>query len=282
MKHNASVDSVVEFKNVEKFYGKTQVLGPISFELRRGQITVFLGANGAGKSTTFKLMLGLRQPTTGSVKLLGHSPRDPGARAKVGYTSQDLSYPSHLTAREVLHLVSSHFDRPVPLDEMRTRFGLEKIWKNQLGGISGGERRRVGLACALVGRPELLVLDEPTTGLDPDSRKLLWKEIESFRLLGGTVLLSTHDLREAGEIGDRVLLIDVGQIKIDGSIEEILKTINFKKISYELDGREIETTSMASDQDLKRLIESGVPFKGLEIRSLDLEEAIEIYRGTTR
>lgn len=272
---------LVEFRNVTKAYGgdKKPLLGPISFNLHRGQITVFLGPNGAGKSTTFKLMLGLREPTAGSISLLGLPPRDPAARARVGYTSQDLSYPAHLSAKEILTLVGSHFENPISKDELCRRFQLEKIWNHQLGGLSGGEKRRVGLACALIGRPELLVLDEPTTGLDVDAKRVLWNEISQFKLAGGTVLLSTHDLAEAGTMADRVLLIDAGLIKLDGTMADILKPIDFKKVVYFEDGVRKEHTWRDSDSELRSLIAAGVNFQDLEVRKLGLEEALEIYRG---
>lgn len=183
-----------------------------------------------------------------------------------------------LTAKEVLSLVSSHFQNPVSLIELRERFDLSKIWTNKLGGLSGGERRRVGLACAIVGRPELLILDEPTTGLDVESRKLLWNELRQFKASGGAILMATHDLYEAGLIGDRVLLLDKGQLRIDGSMEQILSPIDFKRIRYEVAGQWTELSVRESDQEVRRLIESRVEFRNLEIRRLGLEEALEIHR----
>lgn len=272
---------LAEFKTVTKAYGASRnpLLGPVSFGLHRNQITVFLGPNGAGKSTTFKLLLGLREPTSGSVSLFGRSPRDPLARAKVGYTSQDLSYPAHLSAKEILSLVGAHFENPVSREEMCERFQLEKIWSHQLGGLSGGEKRRVGLACALMGQPELLVLDEPTTGLDVDAKRLLWQEISRFKLSGGTVLLSTHDLTEAGTMADRVLLIDGGLIKLDGTMTEILEPIDFKKAVYRQNGVRHEHTWRDSDTEIRNLVQSGIGFEDLEVRKLGLEEALEVYRG---
>lgn len=279
-----SASVLAKFENVTKSYirssGHKPEIGPLSFELRRNEITVFLGPNGAGKSTAFKLLMGLREPSSGNITLFGSSPRSPETRKRVGYTSQDLSYPAHLSAKEVLHLVSAHFENPVPLSELCDRFDLAKIWSNKLGGLSGGERRRVGLACALVGRPELLVLDEPTTGLDVDSRRQLWEEIRAFKQAGGAILMATHDLHEAGLIGDRVLLLHKGQLKLDGSMQDILAPIDFKRVRYEVAGQITEVSVRDSDSEIRKLIETRVEFRNLEIRRLGLEEALEIHRGT--
>ena len=277
-----SPTALARFQDVTKSYrkqaGGQPEIGPLSFELRKNEITVFLGPNGAGKSTAFKLLLGLREPSSGAVTLFGDSPRNPATRRRVGYTSQDLSYPAHLSAKEVLHLVSSHFPNPVPLPDLRSRFELEKIWNNKLGGLSGGERRRVGLACALLGHPELLVLDEPTTGLDVESRRLLWNEIRAFKAAGGAVLMATHDLHEAGHIGDRVLLLHKGRLRLDGSMAEILAPIDFKRLRYEVDGAITEISVRESDLEIRRLIETNVEFRNLEVRRLGLEEALEFHR----
>ncbi len=271
--------SIADFENVEKSYLGKAALGPISFRLSAGQVTVFLGPNGAGKSTTFKILLGLREPTKGIARLFGHSPRSPEARLRVGYTSQDLSYPAHLNTSEVLSLVKGHFRNTFDLEELKRRFQLERVWKSKLGGLSGGERRRVGLACAMIGRPELLILDEPTTGLDVDSRKQLWQEIESFKKQGGSVLLATHDLHEAGLIADRVLLLEKGQLRIDGTIEEILKPIDFKRLRYQSNGKVVEESVKDSDAKIRDLVKQGTHFENLEVRRLGLEEALEIHAG---
>lgn len=280
--HAENTSVLASFQDVTKTYRLTKdkqpEIGPLNFELRRNEITVFLGPNGAGKSTAFKLLLGLREPSSGKVSLFGDSPRNPKTRSRVGYTSQDLSYPAHLSAKEVLHLVSAHFSDPVPLPELRERFDLGKIWSNKLGGLSGGERRRVGLACALLGRPELLVLDEPTTGLDVESRRLLWNEIRAFKTSGGSVLMATHDLHEAGLIGDRVLLLHRGRLRLDGSMAEILAPIDFKTLRYEVEGTATEISVRESDLEIRRLVETKVAFRNLEVRRLGLEEALEFHR----
>jgi ABC-2 type transport system ATP-binding protein len=282
---NSSASVLAKFENVTKSYKiksdpSSPEIGPLSFELRKNEITIFLGPNGAGKSTAFKLLLGLRLPNSGRVTLFGSSPRSSETRKRIGYTSQDLSYPAQLSTKEILHLVSAHFDNPVPIAELCERFDLIKIWSNKLGGLSGGERRRVGLACALAGRPELLILDEPTTGLDVESRAKLWSELREFKKSGGAILMATHDLHEAGLIGDRVLLLHEGKLKLDGSLQEILAPIDFKRLRYEISGQTIELSVRDSDSEIRKLVEARTEFQNLEIKRLGLEEALQIHRGS--
>ena len=271
--------NVVEFQNVERQHSETNGVGPLTFCLSESQVTVFLGPNGAGKTTTFKMLLGLSRPSAGTIRVWGKNAGSPEVRARIGYTSQDLTYPQHLNAKEILDLISVHFENPLPTLELRERFQLEKVWNKQLGGLSGGERRRVGLACALIGKPKLLVLDEPTTGLDSDGKKRLWREIARFRETGGSVILSTHDIAEASSIGDRVLLIDQGKIQIDGKIAEIAGPLDYKRVRFDRDSATHEYISRQSDIDARELFLSGSQVSNLEIRRLNLEEALEIYRG---
>lgn len=271
--------NVVEFENVERLHLASNCVGPLSFCLTEKQVTVFLGPNGAGKTTTFKMLLGLTRPSAGTIMVWGQNAGLMEVRSRIGYTSQDLTYPPHLTPEEILDLLSSHFSKPSPPAELRERFQLEKVWRKQLGGLSGGERRRVGLACALIGKPKLLVLDEPTTGLDADGKKRLWREIANFREEGGSVILSTHDLSEASSIGDRVLLIDQGKIQLDGGLAEITGSLDYKRIRFARDGTTQEYISRQSDIDARELLQSGSHVSNLEIRRLNLEEALEIYRA---
>ncbi len=269
---------VVDFQKVERAFSKSSRIGPLTFSLAEKQVTVFLGPNGAGKTTTFKMLLGLRRPTAGRIELWGEAAGSKSVKSRIGYTSQDLSYPPHLTAEEVLSLLGTHFENPLPLGDLQDRFQLEKVWKKQLGGLSGGERRRVGLAWDLIGLPKFLVLDEPTTGLDADGKKRLWSEIAAFRDSGGTVLLSTHDISEASTIGDRVLVIDKGTIQLDGSMNEILGPLDYKRFRYLQNGMVKEWISHQSDADARKLLASGEDISNLEIRRLNLEEALVVYR----
>jgi ABC-2 type transport system ATP-binding protein len=263
----------LEVKDLKKNYGSKQALRGVSFALRQSEIVAFLGPNGAGKSTTLKIIMGLRQLSSGTLKILGSHSHSFEIKNKMGYTSQDLSFPSHLRLIEVLRFVSAHFENPVSGLEMAERFQLGSLLKMFVGGLSGGEKRRLGLACALLGRPQILILDEPTTGLDVDSRHHLWREIQEFKAQGGTVLLSTHDLFEAGAVADRVLLIDQGLLLVDGSVEEIKSQIDFRKITYEIDGKEMTEMVQDSDVFVKKLAIEKPHFKSLKIYQVSLEEA---------
>ncbi len=248
--------------------------------MKQSEIVAFLGPNGAGKSTTLKIIMGLRQSSSGQLKIFDSPEHSSKTKNKMGYTSQELSFPPHLRVLEVLKFVSAHFENPVDTLEMAQRFELMALLKSFVGGLSGGEKRRLGLACALLGRPQILILDEPTTGLDVESRHRLWREIQDFKKQGGTVLLSTHDLVEAGAVADRVLLIDQGLLLIDGSVDEIKRKIDYRKVTYEIDEKEITEFVRDSDIFVKKLALEKPHFKGLQIYQVSLEEAfLKIRRG---
>ncbi len=265
--------SVLEVSNLTKNYGKKLVLKGINFSLKAQEIVAFLGPNGAGKSTTLKMIMGLRKPAQGAVSILGFSPDKFEVKNKIGYTSQELDFPAFLQVKEILKFVHAHYAEPVSIQEILQRFSLTELQHESAGGLSGGEKRRLGLACALLGRPKLLILDEPSTGLDIESRNSLWKEITKFREDGGTILLSTHDLNEVEVIADRVLLIDEGQILIDGTIAEIKKRIEFQKISFECDGKHFAEMVQDADAYVRQLVTSKPNFSKLEIHPITLEEA---------
>ncbi len=267
------MNSILEVNDLKKRYGKKEALRGVSFAIKEKEIVAFLGPNGAGKSTTLKIIMGLRQPDSGRVQLFGFTSHNSQVKNKLGYTSQELSFPPHLRVQEVMNFVSSHFRNPVPVNEMAEQFALTALLSNSVGGLSGGEKRRLGLACALMGRPQILILDEPTTGLDVESRHHLWKEIQKFKSQGGSVLLSTHDLNEAGAIADRVLVIDQGHLLLDGTVADIKRKIDYQKISYQIDGQEVVELVQDSDLFVKKLAIEKPHFAQLQIHSVNLEEA---------
>ncbi len=270
---------ILEIKNLKKSYQGKVVLDGLQFILRPGEIVAFLGPNGAGKSTTLKMIMWLRQPDEGHVRLFDASPNEQTIKNKIGYTSQELSFPVFLQVQEVLRFVQAHYSNPVFLSEILQRFELTKLQTEAAGSLSGGEKRRLGLACALIGRPQILILDEPTTGLDVESRLTLWKEIQKFRNEGGTVLLSTHDLNEVAAIATRVLLIDQGQIIVDGTVEKIKKVIEFQKISFKVDGIEKVELVQNADHFIRKLVHETPQFYDLHIHPVTLEEAFLKIRG---
>jgi ABC-2 type transport system ATP-binding protein len=202
---------------VTKRFGDTVALDSVDLEIRTGEVVALLGPNGAGKTTALSLLLGLRRPDTGSVTLFGQDPRLVAARAAVGVTPQESGFPPTLRVRELVDLVRAHFPAPVPAGELLERFGLDGIARRQAGGLSGGERRRLSVALAFAGRPRALFLDEPTAGLDVESRRAVWAEVRSYAAAGRTVLLTTHHLEEAEGLASRVVLLARGAVVAEGS-----------------------------------------------------------------
>lgn len=274
---------ILEAQNLKKSYGKREALKGINFSLGKGEIMAFLGPNGAGKSTTIKIIMGLRRPDSGALKLFGKLGHTSEIKNKLGYTSQDLTFPGQLKIKELLKFVASHYLNPLPLGALIDRFDLRNFADSKVGGLSGGEKRRLGLACALIGQPEILILDEPTTGLDVESRRILWREIENFKKQGGSILLSTHDLNEVEAIASRILVIDQGQILMDGTLPEIQKQIDYQRIHFEVPeaGGFKKVTEITQDTDafVKRLAVHQPQFRNLHIDPITLEEAFLKLRG---
>jgi ABC-2 type transport system ATP-binding protein len=202
---------------VTKRFGETTALDDVSLEVGSGEVLALLGPNGAGKTTALSLLLGLRRPDAGSVELFGRDPRRPAARAGVGATPQESAFPPTLRVRELVDLVSAHFEQSASGGELLERFGLGELARRQAGGLSGGERRRLSVALAFAGRPHLLLLDEPTAGLDVEMRRAVWREVQSYAGAGGTVLMTTHHVEEAEALAMRVVLLADGRVVADGT-----------------------------------------------------------------
>ena len=206
---------------VTKRFGDQAALDRVDLEVEAGEVAALLGPNGAGKTTALSILLGLRRPDTGRAELFGRDPRNPAARAVIGATPQESSFPPTLRVREVVELVAAHFAAPAPPAELLERFALTGIARRQTGGLSGGERRRLSVALAFVGRPLAVFLDEPTAGLDVEARRSVWREIQHYAAGGGTVLLTTHYLEEAAALASRVVLLAHGRIVAEGTTAEI-------------------------------------------------------------
>jgi ABC-2 type transport system ATP-binding protein len=210
-----------ELAGVEKRLGPNQALAGVDLALDEGEVLALLGPNGAGKSTAVGILLGLRRPDAGTARVFGRDPRLPEARLPLGSTPQDVSFPPTLRVREVIELVRAHYDEPAPLEELVERFGLGQLERRQGGGLSAGERRRLALALAFAGRPRAVLLDEPTTGLDVESRRAIWAHVREFSAGGGSVLLTTHSLAEAEELASRVAVIHRGRIVAVGTVADV-------------------------------------------------------------
>ncbi|WP_262283370.1 ABC transporter ATP-binding protein [Micromonospora sp. MA102] len=272
---------------VSRRYGAVLALDRVDLTVRAGELVGLLGPNGAGKSTLLNLLVGLRRPTSGRVELLGGDPRDPASRRQLGVTPQETGLPGTLRVGEVVDFVSAHFPDPVPRGELLDRFGLSDQVRRQTGGLSGGQRRRLAVALAFVGRPRLVVLDEPTTGLDVEARRTLWEAVRAFHAEGGTVLLSSHYLEEVEALAERVVVIGHGRVLADDSVAAIRGIVGVRRVSLIADdlpplpgvvaaehaeGRTHLLTTDA-DQLVRDLVTAGVAFRDLEVRPTSLEEA---------
>ncbi|MCW0215653.1 MAG: ABC transporter ATP-binding protein [Pseudonocardia sp.] len=272
---------------VTRRFGSTVALDGVDLDVGSGTITGLLGPNGAGKSTLISLLVGLRKPDSGTVELFGGSPQDAANRTLLGMTPQETGLPATLRVGEVLAFVSRHFANPLPAAELLGRFGLDGLAKRQTGGLSGGQKRRLAVALAVVGRPRLVVLDEPTTGLDVEGRRALWDGIRAFHADGGAVLLTSHYLDEIENLAERVVVVAGGRVVADGDVPAIrglvaLSTVSL--ISAELpsldgvvrsrrEGDRWELHTADADALVRELVRADVPFRALQVRPASLEEA---------
>ena len=212
----APASAAIEFERVEKRFRGRVVLHPFDLTVERGELVALLGPNGAGKTTLVSLVVGLRRPTAGLIRLFGRDPRDWRARVRVGTTPQQMDFPPTIRGREIIELARAHSSTSPPLEVLAEQFDLHDVLRQQNGALSGGQRRRLALALAFANDPELVVLDEPTTGLDVESRRRTWGAINAFARDGGTVLLTTHSIEEAEALARRVVILARGAIVVDG------------------------------------------------------------------
>ncbi|MET7326592.1 ABC transporter ATP-binding protein [Nonomuraea sp. NPDC005650] len=272
---------------VTRRYGDVLALDRVSLDIRAGELVGLLGPNGAGKSTLINLFVGLRRPTSGTVELLGGSPQDPVVRRGIGVTPQETGLPESLRVGEIVDFVSAHFPKKADKGELLARFGLDDLVKRQVGGLSGGQKRRLAVALAFAGDPKLVFLDEPTTGLDVEARRALWEGVRSFHQAGGTVLLTSHYLEEIEALAERVVVVGHGRVLADDTVRAVRDMVGVRRVSLvaddlpELpgvigtereDGR-IHLLTTDPDRLVVELVRSGTPFSGLEIRPTTLEEA---------
>jgi ABC-2 type transport system ATP-binding protein len=270
--------AAIEVTDLQKAYGPVEAVRGLSFEVARGEVYGLLGPNGAGKTTTVEILEGYRRRSAGEVRVLGHDPatRDRDLQQRVGIVLQSCGIYPRVTVREAVQHFSKAYDRPRDADETIQLVGLGEKADTRTKELSGGQRRRLDLALALVGDPELVFLDEPTTGFDPAARRTAWGVVRALKELGKTVVLTTHYLDEAQELADRVAIVKEGRIVAEGPPDQLGPSSSRYRISYLSDGNRVELQTDDPTELLHRLtrdaISRGERLEGLEVTRPTLEE----------
>jgi ABC-2 type transport system ATP-binding protein len=260
-------------RELRKSYGAVEALRGISFTVEQGEVFGLLGPNGAGKTTTVEILEGYRNRDAGEVTVLGVDPENGGTslRERIGVVLQASDLPAALTVREVHRMFAGYYSRPRDVDEVIELVGLAEKSGERVKTLSGGQKRRLDLGVALVGDPELLFLDEPTTGFDPAARRTAWDLVRSLRALGKTILLTTHYLDEAQQLADRVAVIRDGQIVKQGSPAQLIGHAPKVEIRYRDGAREV----VIETDEPTRLLAELTGAAAAEGRELD---ALEVVR----
>jgi ABC-2 type transport system ATP-binding protein len=282
---------IARLHDASKNFGEVKALRQVNFAVRAGELVALLGPNGAGKTTAVKLFLGLAKPTSGTVSVFGGDPIHAEVRIRIGAMLQVAKVPETLRVREHIDLFSSYYPNPLPLVETLAAAGLQEIKDRVFGELSGGQRQRVLFALALCGDPDILFLDEPTVGLDVESRRVLWEEIRKLIARGKTVLLTTHYLEEADALADRVVVINRGEIIAEGTPAEIKASTAGRRIrcvssldietvrslpgvnEVRRDRDALEIHAASAEPILRELLTRDARLSAVEVTSAGLEEA---------
>src|SRR6516165_284649 len=283
---------VVSFENVSKHYGSLKAVDGLSLDLRKGETVALLGPNGAGKSTSLDMLLALRKPTSGKIKMFGSDPYHAVKSGQVGAMLQSGGLMPEVTVRELVTLVTGLHPRPVPVDTTLRRAGVAQIAEQRVDRLSGGQTQRVRFALAIVGDVDLIVLDEPTTAMDVETRRLFWASMKEEVAEGKTLLFATHYLEEADQVADRILVINRGRLLADGTPAEIKARAGAKRVTFHLDQIDelfllglpglvnlevrhdvVQIQSSESDATLYAILDAGYRPREIEVSSLGLEQA---------
>ncbi|MGG0823650.1 ABC transporter ATP-binding protein [Paenibacillus turicensis] len=292
------MNHVIELTQVSKKFKDKQAVDNISFQIPQGSITAILGPNGAGKTTTLSMMLGLMEPTSGKVNILGHTPSSPLVREKIGVMLQEVSVMDSLRIHELLTLVRSYYPNPLSMEQLikLTRFSQTDL-NRFTDKLSGGQKRSLNFALALAGNPDILFFDEPTVGLDTTARRQFWEDTRKLASQGKTIIFSTHYLQEADDAADRILLFNQGKIVADDTPANLKAKLMQRTVSFlpqinnnelyaqletlfsddgyhEQQGRIVIPTEH-SDDILRRIFEHALPVYDIQISEGRLDEAFE-------
>ncbi|MFD3499624.1 ABC transporter ATP-binding protein [Streptomyces sp. NPDC058678] len=289
----ATTTPVVAFDRVSKGYGSVRAVDGLTLALHPGETVALLGPNGAGKSTALDLLLGLRQPDSGTVSVFGTSPREAIVGGRVGAMLQSGGLMDEVTVAELVRLACALHPKPYQPSEVLSRAGIAQLADRKVDKLSGGQAQRVRFALATAGDSDLIVLDEPTTGMDVTTRQAFWATMREQADQGRTVLFATHYLEEADAIADRVLVMHRGRLLADGTAAEIKAKAGARRISFDLEagtdeaplrtlpfltsidvsGRTVRIQSSDADATVHALYGLGVFPRNLEVAGLGLEQA---------
>jgi ABC-2 type transport system ATP-binding protein len=284
-------EPIARLHSITKRYGSTTALDNLNLNLHPGEIVALLGPNGAGKTTAIRLLLGLIKPTSGTVRVMGRNPRDAETRTNIGAMLQVTRVPETLRVREHIDLFRSYYPHPLAAAEIVRAARLEGLEDKFYGKLSGGQKQRVLFGLALAGNPSLVFLDEPSTGMDIESRRGLWEQVRAIAAQGKTVLLTTHYLEEADALASRIVVIDKGKILAEGTTAEIKHRVSGRRIrcvtalgedflrtlptvaSVERDREAVVITATDAESVVLRMLREEVTLRGLEISAPGLEDA---------
>jgi ABC-2 type transport system ATP-binding protein len=270
--------SAISVRDLRKSYGASDALRGISFEIKEGEVFGLLGPNGAGKTTTIEILEGYRTRDGGDVDVLGFDPERARSafRQRIGVVLQQSQLWPNLTVTETHRMFAGYYEHPRNVDEVVALVGLAEKRDARVKTLSGGQKRRLDLGVALVGDPDLVFLDEPTTGFDPAARRAAWDMIRSLRSLGKTILLTTHYLDEAEQLADRLAVLREGVIIREGTPAELTGGSSETEVRYREDGREIVLRTSEPTKLLHRLtaeaLADGRELEGLSVRRPTLED----------